>query len=115
MTDGHAYYRIANYALRGHRTAKAPSMLAIRSSIKRYQYLEDVTSRGMPIFYESERDYLGAIPDTATHKIGHLPDGVRYVKCDGQIEKGDPGCTEHKYNDTICEGRPKKASWHPGT
>ena len=47
-------------------------------------------------------------------EINALPKNVRYYRCEGQYEKGDPYCTEKKYTEEVCPGRIGAANWHPG-
>lgn len=47
-------------------------------------------------------------------QIAKVPPYVQYLKCNGQIETGDPGCKDHKFNLTMCEKRKAMTSWHPG-
>lgn len=75
-------------------------------------------------------------------KVAAMPPYVQYFKCGNQIEKGgmwrmfffleivvldikltfylshsnhqDPGCGDNKFNNTICNSRRFRTSWHPG-
>jgi len=71
---------------------------------------------GMDGKYKQDQ-IIAAFPDMfgmSDAQIAEVPPFVRYFKCNDAIEKGDPGCLDNKYNDTICPTRSHKASWHPG-
>ncbi|VEU44807.1 unnamed protein product [Pseudo-nitzschia multistriata] len=58
-----------------------------------------------------------AVPETSgltSAEIEELPELVRYFKCNGGIEKGDPFCGEKKYSEEVCPKRDGQVSWHPG-
>lgn len=57
------------------------------------------------------------VPDTfgmSDDEINALPEFVRNFKCNKAIENGEPYCKSEKFNNTMCESRKGKTSWHPG-
>jgi hypothetical protein len=63
------------------------------------------------------RKMVPGIPDTfgkTDAEIQVMPPYVQYFRCNEQIEAGDPGCNDYKYNKTLCPDRAYQASWHPG-
>jgi len=81
---------------------------------------KDIENRGVAAFYlkgDSIRDMEDPLPDMLgmnQKEIDAEPDYVRYFKCNKEIEKDDPGCGDHKYNEAVCPNRRHKAPWHPG-
>jgi hypothetical protein len=60
---------------------------------------------------------IAGIPDTfgkSDAEIKEMPPFVQYFKCNDQVESGDPGCNDFKFNLTYCPNRAGRNSWHPG-
>ena len=58
-----------------------------------------------------------AAPDTLgmdDNEISALPPAVRNIRCGSEIENGDPYCGAEKFNNTVCDNRKYRTSWHPG-
>ncbi len=124
MTDGRDYWRMLMYFLRAGTLAQQPAIVGYNlgeghngGRPKAIQAAEDT---GMPAF-QLDQTELGtiydAIPDTfglSDAEIAGMPKFLQKFKCGKQVEKGDPGCGESKWNLTMCANRPYKTSWHPG-
>jgi hypothetical protein len=61
---------------------------------------------------------LNGIPDSFGRPIDdELATFVRAFKCEGAIEKGDPGCDAQKWTPIVspsCKEVKYRTSWHPG-
>lgn len=74
---------------------------------------------GLSVLLENERvwnEALEGIPDTVGKtqaEIDSMPILTRYFKCNGRVETGVP-CTDHKWNQTMCNKDIWRRSWHPG-
>jgi hypothetical protein len=63
-------------------------------------------------FYEDQiKDGFPDMFGMNQEQIDATPENLRYFRCGDKLEKGDPGCDDHKYTD---ECAPHKAPWHPG-
>jgi hypothetical protein len=122
MTDGSEYFRMLMYFLRAGILAHQPAVVALHlgrdsGRVKAVQAAEDT---GIPAFLMDEmedRAIQDAIPDTfglSDAEIAEMPDFVRNFRCGKQVENGDPGCKDLKFNSTMCNGRKFRVSWHPG-
>jgi hypothetical protein len=124
MTDGREYWRMLMYFLRAGTHAQQPAIVGYNlgeghngGRPKAVQAAEDT---GMPAFQldeDANRAINDAIPDTfglSDAEITEMPKFLQKFKCGKQLEKGDPGCGESKWNLTMCKDRPFKTSWHPG-
>jgi hypothetical protein len=122
MTDGSEYYRMLMYFLRAGILANQPAVVALHlgrdsGRVRAVQAAEDT---GMPAFLMDEmedRAIQETIPDTfglSDAEIAETPEFVRHFRCGKQVEVGDPGCGESKFNSTMCNGRKFRVSWHPG-
>lgn len=122
MTDGSEYFRMLMYFLRAGILAHQPAVVALHlgrdsGRVKAVQAAEDT---GIPAFLMDEmedRAIQDTIPDTfglSDAEITEMPEFVRNFRCGKQVENGDPGCKESKFNTTMCNGRKFRVSWHPG-
>lgn len=97
-----------------------PALFALHASHTHNNGLEVMDKRGMTtlVYDKSVMQALQEqIPDMfgmTEAQIQKQPPYIQYLKCEGKIESGEPGCEDNKYNDTICARRKAKASWHPG-
>jgi hypothetical protein len=122
MTDGNRHYRMLMYMLRAGMLANQPVAVALHlgRDAGRTRAMQAVEDTGMPAFLmvESEdKAAMDAIPDTlgkSDAEIAEMPEFVRNFRCGKLVEKGDPGCAELKYNNTMCDGRKFRVSWHTG-
>lgn len=122
MTDGHKQERMAQYFTRAGILPKQPTIVALQvgKSPSRIGVLEDMEQSGMAAFVQVEDEdkaMTAGIPDTlglTDDQIALMPEFVRNFKCGIQIEKGDPGCKELKFNSSMCNNRRFRTSWHPG-
>ena len=124
MTDGRAFEKTLLYASRSgvHRNRPMHVSMVIdgRGYQDRIKQIKKVEEQGLPAMM-LQRTILGDVSNALPDMFGMteadaqaLPPFVRDFKCEGNLEKGDPSCGLHKYNDDICPGRKFKASWHPG-
>ena len=67
------------------------------------QYYKNVIKEAIP-------EMMGLTDD----QIHEIPRFLRYFKCEGALESGEPGCNDDKWNITICPQRKYRVSWHPG-
>lgn len=134
MTDHQSLYKMTMYAYKaagisrlsdsftqpgriGHR----PAFFAIHQGNGHNLVVEAMHKLGMTTL-AFNTDYmhsviLEAVPDMmgmTDDQIQLQPPLVQYFKCEGGIETGEPGCKIHKFNNTMCESRKAKTSWHPG-
>jgi hypothetical protein len=124
ISDGRDYWRMLMYFLRAGTLAQQPAIVGYNlvqgRNGERPKTIQAVEDTGMPAFLldnEVDKAINAAIPDTfglSDEEIAEMPKFVRNFKCQNQVEKGDPGCDENKWNLTICAFRPFKTSWHPG-
>ena len=123
MTDGRTYHKKALFANRAgvHRNRPAIVDMNILGVIlpQRIEELKVVESYGLTTIHikdGADKDMMNGVPDMfglTQEQIDAIPEYIRYVKCDGVIEKGNPGCSQNKWN-PICPDRMHKTSWHPG-
>jgi hypothetical protein len=124
MTDGGALWRHILFAYRRAMTRNRPVLLDIdfgglENWNQRIQIMEIMEDLGLSalLFTESafyEDSIKDGFPDMFgmnQEQIDAVPEYLRYFRCENKIEKGDPGCGDHKYTD---ECAPHKAPWHPG-
>ena len=75
-----------------------------------------LTVLAMDMRFQKNKMFAG-IPNTfgkSDAEIAVMPPFVQHFRCEEQIEAGDPGCGDNKYNLTLCPDRAARASWHPG-
>jgi hypothetical protein len=126
MTDGakdvgsmEMYFRQAAYGPSRPACVAMEIQSAPPQRIRVMRHLED---SGVPAFYvpvELVKAVFGAIPETFglnETQIQAMPPYVRSFKCEGSIEKGEPGCAEAKWTPVkpVCAGAKYRTSWHPG-
>jgi hypothetical protein len=134
MTDGHDLYKMTMYAYKAAGISRVtdsfsmpakiphrPAFFAIHQNPGNNLVIESMHDLGMTaLAFDSDYMHnvvLGSIPDMmglSDQQIQKQPPFVQYLKCDGGIETGEPGCQANKWNNTICEQRKAKTSWHPG-
>ena len=125
MTDGGMSERLLHYGYRaGVMNPNHPALLAMkiggRFYEKRKSALSDLEDLGLAVFYGDEDDFVQqqkSFPDMLgldSDSINSLPEYVRNVNCNGQLEKGEPNCGDQKYTKGVCSPRGKQAGWHPG-
>ncbi|KAI2500366.1 hypothetical protein MHU86_14109 [Fragilaria crotonensis] len=114
-------YKQDLYMARVGRQRNRPAFVGINFEDFRVEMMRKLEDIGLTTFHLNERTDVyamrSAIPDMLgmnQQEIDQVPEYVRYFKCKGQIETGQPGCDEHKYSDGMCVDRLHKASWHPG-
>lgn len=134
MTDGHALWKMLLYAYKAAGISKAtnsfsqpgkvayrPALIALHQGNDKNLCIDEMQKLGMTTL-GFDNDYMhnvieAALPDMfgmTDQQIENLPPWVRYLKCGGGIEVGDPGCKDNKFNNTICDVRKARVSWHPG-
>jgi hypothetical protein len=127
VTDGIADIMMLTYFYRGAglnpgRPAILGKGFSGRAKSARKARSEEMEKLGLAAFAVSEEQMArvySAIPDTGElgltqEQISKMPELVRDFKCFGTIEKGEPYCRAHKYNEHVCPWRKGKAAWHPG-
>ena len=134
MTDGHALFKMTMYAYKAAgisriadsfsqpgKIAHRPAFFGIHQNEGHNLVIEAMHKLGMTtLAYNSgymHNVILEAAPDMmgmTDEQIRNQPPFVQYLKCDGAVESGEPGCKNNKFNNTICEQRKAKTSWHPG-
>ncbi|KAI2500380.1 hypothetical protein MHU86_14123 [Fragilaria crotonensis] len=123
MTDGRDFHKKAVFANRAgvHRNRPAIVDMNVFGHIwpERTEELKVVERYGLTTFHIKEGSdelMMKSVPDMfglSQEQIDATPEYIRYVKCNGVLEKGDPGCASNKWN-PICPQRLHKTSWHPG-
>jgi hypothetical protein len=124
MTDGDKYAYFFHYGYRGGISPGRPAFMAMHYGGKnlkaRGSRLKQLEDMGMAVFATPDENMAAmreAIPDTfgmSEEEISKMPEYVRNLKCDGQIENGEPHCSAQKYTNYICSPRTKQVGWHPG-
>jgi hypothetical protein len=133
MTDGHDLWKMTMYAYRAAAISKLkdsvsqpgniphrPSFIAIHHNSGHNLVMRKMQQLGMTtLAYDKafEGQILQSLPDMmgmSEKEIAKFPPYIQYFKCNGGVESGDPGCGDHKFNNSLCEGRKAKTSWHPG-
>jgi hypothetical protein len=121
MTDGKYYAGMSQYFLRAAILPNRPALVGLhmgghagrRTVMKE---LEEIGLTSLVLDNGEEGAMNNVIPETtgSDEEVAEMPEFVRHFKCGKQIEKGDPGCKENKWNATMCNGRKFRTSWHPG-
>jgi hypothetical protein len=124
MIDEGRVANLLHYFYRASLSPGRPVLLGMSlGGLYLYARLEQMMSlekMGMSAFWVNTTTNTAmyeAIPDTlgmAEDDINAMGDMVRNLKCSGQIEKGEPYCSQEKYNMFACPSRRGCASWHPG-
>jgi hypothetical protein len=124
MMEATEYWRKYFYANRAGLIPGRPTIVDIhlegRMQKGRVEQLAKVEKNGLSALYvdPAHTDAMrAALPDMFgmnTEEIAALPELVKYHKCQGQYEKGDPFCGEYKYSQFHCPQRGGRAGWHPG-
>jgi hypothetical protein len=124
MTDGKNYAGMQQYFIRAALLPNRPALVALHiagggNSQRRglMNELENIGLTALVLDPGEESEMTNAIPDTmglTEEEVAEMPTFVRNFKCGNQIEKGDPGCKDLKWNATMCNSRKFKTSWHPG-
>jgi hypothetical protein len=123
MTDGNDVEKKAVFGNRVgiHQNRPALIDMNIFGKIRpeRITVLKKLENDGLTVLHIRENldtTLLQEIPDMlglSQNQIDTTPEYIRHVKCNNAIEKGEPTCSENKYN-PLCPKRKHKASWHPG-
>jgi hypothetical protein len=123
MGDSSNFWRMMMYAYQAARIPGRPALLGMGipgHNGRRERMLQKMEKLGMMTFHLDEdvvTEMKSAIPDTlgkSQTEIDQMPPFLRYMKCGGEIEAGEPGCGDHKFNLTACADRNDLAPWHPG-
>jgi hypothetical protein len=124
MTDGNGWWRHYLFGYKRATNRNRPVLLDIdfggldndNPNIKIMEVLEDSGLSTLhyteSAFYEDQlKDGIPDMFGMNQQEIDATPEYLRYFRCGDKLEKGDPGCDDHKYTD---ECAPHKAPWHPG-
>lgn len=125
MTDGRNWDRKGMYANRGAGLNPGRpvivDMFIDKFVERRVEELQKIEERGLAGLYmntEMFQEMKDGIPDTFglnSEQINALPPFVRHFKCQDTLEKGDPTCTDMKFDDSeVCPDRRFMSAWHPG-
>jgi hypothetical protein len=122
MTDGNKYHKMAQYFLRASIQPHQPVLVAIQIGRDpgRVEVIRQMEGLGLAAFLQDDielKNMIAAIPDTlglSDEEISLMPQFVRNFRCGEQIENGDPGCKDLKFNMSLCTDRRFRTSWHPG-
>ena len=125
MTDGNGQawvYRPAMYFARAALLDSFPVMMSTdpMSSKIHDDLVNEYEEHGLSIFNMDQQSFKALVegfPDMfgmSQERINSLPPYVRYFRCEGKVENGEPGCADAKYSKGVCDDRKGKASWHPG-
>ena len=113
-------YKQNLYMARNGMHPNRPAFVGINIEDDRVPLMKSLEDKGLTTFYlhlEVANAMTAALPDMLgmnQKQIDEVPDFVRYFKCKDELEREEPGCNDHKYNEALCSDRPHKASWHPG-
>lgn len=123
MTDGRTFHKKALFANRAGVHRNRPAIVDMNMFGKlwpeRINELKVVERYGLTTFHIKEgadQAIMNGVPDMfgmSQEQIDAIPEYIRYVKCDGVIEKGEPDCSKNKWT-PICPKRLHQTSWHPG-
>lgn len=126
MIDGKWQAGEAMYHSRAALNPNHPILVDLHVSQRRLNthvnLLEMAQERGQASFYlhpEKVQAMEKAIPDTfglSEEEINAMPPYVQRLKCQDQMEKGDPGCESSKFTNRTgsCSDRKGMVGWHPG-
>ena len=97
-----------------------PALFAIHAAPGHMEAIQELEQLGMTMLGQNQtaikhlRDALPDMMGLNSTQISKLPKYLQYFKCQNAIEKGDPGCSQHKFNQSLCYPRYGTTSWHPG-
>jgi hypothetical protein len=120
MTDGKNYAGMQQYFIRAALLPNRPAFVALHMGGDRQNLMNELENIGLTALVldpDELRAMTNAIPDTmglSEDEVAEMPKFVRNLKCGNQVEKGDPGCGASKFNNTMCDKRKFRTSWHPG-
>lgn len=84
------------------------------------EIVQNTTDAGLsPVKFNEDtlQRALDAVPDSFGKNDAELQEMAPFVrdfKCNKRIERGEPYCDGHKWNENVCPSRRYKTSWHPG-
>lgn len=124
MTDGRDVTKMAMYCYRAAMNRNKPACIALHSGRPSQGSRTDALSKlerlGASVLISDENvleNVMDAIPDSQgknDNELAKMAPFVRFFKCGGLIESGDPYCGTEKYNKTTCPQRKFMAKWHQG-
>lgn len=121
MMDQSRFWKLAMYVMRAGINPGRPAVGGFElTGGDTKKIFEDVHDMGLASFQFQDKTFRQIqtnVPNTlgkTQEEIDAMPEYVKYFKCGKLKESGDPGCGDHKYDDSICPDRAFKASWHPG-
>ena len=124
MTDGRGVGIFENYFAHAAIHPNRPSMIAFnaggRSGPARQAVIQAMEEHGMAIMSLEDGSVARIVRDVLPESFGLSQEQlqsmgplVRNMKCDGQVEVGDPFCGSERWS-PLCPERKYKAKWHPG-
>ncbi|CAB9503273.1 expressed unknown protein [Seminavis robusta] len=134
MTDGHDLWKVTMYAYKAAGISRVkdglsqpgnvgyrPAFFPIHQQVGVNLVAKNMLSLGMTSLAYNDvymrETILSVAPDMfGMHEdeIAKAPKYLQYLKCEGKIEAGDPGCKDNKFNNSLCPNRKARTSWHPG-
>jgi hypothetical protein len=124
MADSGTGNTLLHYGYRAGLNPGRPALVGIHidrtSSNSRLSRLQELQAMGLAVFWTStdeEAKMRDAIPDTeglSEEQIRTFPPFVRNFKCSGTVERGEPHCSDEKFNLALCPLREGMTSWHYG-
>ncbi|GKZ01025.1 hypothetical protein MPSEU_001053900 [Mayamaea pseudoterrestris] len=123
MTDGSNFGIFENYFAHAAIHPNRPGMVALNAVGRRGQARLDVMQHleehGMPVLYLNE-ETVNQVGDLLPDSFGKTEEELqamgplsRNMKCQGQMEVGDPFCGLERWS-PMCPERKYKVKWHPG-
>lgn len=86
-----------------------PALFLLHQSTSQTKLLQSLEDLGMAILAWDEvweQKILHEFPDMlGREQVDEIPGLAQYMRCANDIEGGEPGCREHKFNTTVCPGR----------
>lgn len=124
MTDGNGVGIFENYVSHAAIHPIRPSVVVLnsggRSGPARQAVMQHMEEHGMPVASLEDLSVVSLVRDVLPESFGKSEEElramgplVRNMKCDGQIEVGDPYCGSERWS-PLCPERKYKAKWHPG-
>lgn len=124
MTDSTNVALLELYCRRAGIHKNRPACIGVRvdgrTMADRIEALDDLEEIGLTTMYtyeDSLQSVVDAIPDSfgkSTEQLQEMAPYVKFLKCEGKIEKGDPYCGAKKFSSDVCADRKFRTSWHPG-
>jgi len=134
QTDGRDYWRLVMFAYRAamisqHPNAVSqpgnvpyrPSLFVMHPADECVEIAKEMQTLGMDtLTWNSaymKSKVMEAVPDMegmSDQQIEQVPENLRYFKCGRMTENGEPGCADHRWNNTVCTNRRYRVAWHPG-